>query len=84
MHWDKYQGRKEENMESKCGNVEGRGIEDAETCDGRRCAVCEEDHFELCKRKSPLDHRESLQLSVKVSEKSLNILSAIYLATQGT
>lgn len=30
MHWDKYQGRKEENMESECGNVEGRGIEDAE------------------------------------------------------
>lgn len=42
------------------------------------------DHFELCKRKSPLDDRESLQLHVKVSEKSLNILSAIRLATQGT
>lgn len=45
MHWDKYQGRKEENMESECGNVEGRGIEDAETCDGRRCTVCEEGPF---------------------------------------
>lgn len=30
MHCDKYQGRKEDNMESEYGNAEGRGTEDAQ------------------------------------------------------
>lgn len=71
-------------MENERGNVGGEGAERnlrwQKMCSlwGKTILSCVS-----CKCKSPLGHKESLQLGVKVSEENLNIISAIYLATWG-
>lgn len=71
-------------MENERGNAEGE-VAERNSWWQKMCSLWGKTILSCvsCKCKSPLGHKESLQLGVKVFEESLNIISAIYLATWG-